>query len=233
MAYLPDLFENLAGQVDGVVALDDQSTDGSAEFVERQRSVLKLLRVAPGAQEELEDGRNHRRLTEAAWEFDADWLLGIDADERVERDFRRRANAEITGAEAAGRSALWVHVREIWDDPTTFRADGIWGQKRKICLFKSSRDHEFHDARVHAMWASMPPPPGDWPQADLLLYHLRMLRTPDRAARAARYERIDPDHVWQEIGYDYLLDDTSLRLEPIQPGRGYFPLPVDQGNVGR
>jgi hypothetical protein len=122
-----------------------------------------------------------------------------------------------------------VHFRELWDSPLTYRVDGIWGQKRKICLFKSSRAHVFHEARVHAAWASVPNLERDgwpdWPQGDLNLYHLRMIRPGARLARAARYERIDPDHALQTIGYDYLVDEAGLKLEHILPGREYSPLP--------
>lgn len=225
MRFLPGLFENLAGQVDGVVALDDQSRDGSRAFVEGQPLLVELLTVAPGAQDELEDGRNHRALTEAAWRHDGDWLLGIDADERVERDFRRRADAEIDAAEERGDAALWVPFRELWDAPDRMRVDGIWGAKRKACLFKADPGHRFDDRRVHAIWAPWPPPVGrDYREADLRLYHLRMIDADDRRARVERYRRIDPDSVWQEIGYDYLLDEKGIELRRLEPGRAYGPV---------
>jgi hypothetical protein len=224
MRFLPGLFENLESQVDGVVALDDGSTDGSADFVGSQALVVKLLTIPPGAQEELEDGKNHRALTRAAWKHAPDWLFGVDADERVEVGFRARAEAEIDRAERLGQDALWVPFRELWDTPDRFRADGIWGTKRKACLFKAARDHRFDDRRVHAFWPSYPPRNGDWPEADLRLYHLRMIDPADREARIARYRRIDPDHRWQEIGYDYLLEEKDLELKPLEAGRDYIPL---------
>lgn len=224
MRFLPGLFENLAGQVDGVVALDDQSTDGSRRFVESQPLLCELLVVEPGAQEELEDGRNHRALTEAAWEHGADWLFGIDADERVESGFRRRADTEIRRAEAAGHAALWVPFRELWDAPNLVRVDGIWGGKRKACLFQSDRGHRFDDRRLHAIWAPWPPPDGEYPEADLRLYHLRMIDPSDRHARVERYLRLDPEQRWQEIGYDYLTEEHGLELRLLERGRGYEPL---------
>jgi hypothetical protein len=224
MRFLPGFFANVAPHVDGIVCLDDQSVDGSAEFAARQPSVLDVLAVAPGEQQELEDGRNHRALTEAAWAHSADWLVGLDADERVERDFHQRAAREIRAAEAGEDDALWVWFRELWDAPDRFRSDGIWGQKRKACLFRSDPGHRFDDRRVHAHWASVPPPRGDWPQADLFLYHLRMIEQDDRRRRFERYRRIDPDHIWQPIGYDYLLDERDAKLLPLPKGRGYVPL---------
>ena len=223
MRFLPGLFENLEGQVDGVIALDDQSQDGSRAFVESQSLLVELLTVEPGAQGELEDGKNHLTLVEAAWEHQPDWLLGIDADERVEQGFRQRANREIAAAEGRGDVALWVPFRELWNGPEQMRVDGVWGQKRKACLFKANRKHRFDARRLHSIWAPWPPPGDEYPTADLRLYHLRMIDAADRRARADRYRRLDPDRQWQEIGYDYLVDEGDLALVPLEPGREYLP----------
>ncbi len=39
----------------------------------------------------------------------------------------------------------------------------------------------------------------------------------------ARYQRLDPDCRWQAIGYDYMTDQTGLRLEKLPRGREYKP----------
>jgi hypothetical protein len=223
MRFLPGLYANLAGQVDGVIALDDGSVDGSGDFAARQALTLRVLTVAPGAQLELEDGRNQRALIEAAWPYGSDWLLGIDADERVEVEFRARAEREFARADQEQVSAFWIPWRELWDSPMHWRSDGIWGTKRKACLFRSDPAHRFDTRRVHSIWAGE----GDWtqwPEADLRLYHLRMIRGEDRQRRVERYRRIDPDHVWQTIGYEYLLDETGIEVRPVEPGRHYRPI---------
>lgn len=220
---LPDLFANLEGQVDGVVALDDGSTDGSREFLENHPMVIELATVPPGAQEEMEDGRNHLTVMEAAWPHGADWFLGIDADERVERDFRRRAEAEIDRAEAAGDVALWVPFRELWGSRDRFRVDGTWGQKRKPCLFKADPNARYDKQRLHSVWAPWPPPKGDYPTADLNLYHLKMIDPEERQARADLYNRLDPERKFQAIGYDYLVDEEGIQLEPVDPSRDFVP----------
>jgi hypothetical protein len=222
--FLPGLLENLESQVDGLIALDDGSSDGSVELLRDHPLVLKILRVPPGAQDELEDGKNHRRLVEASWSHSPDWLFGIDADERVERQFRERAEDEIQRAERRGEAGLWVPFRELWGAPDRMRVDGIWGGKKKACLFRAMRGHRFDDRRVHANWAPWPPAKGEYPAADLRLYHLRMIRAEDREARLARYRRIDPDLVWQPIGYDYLLEEDGIELRELEPGREYVPL---------
>jgi hypothetical protein len=225
MRFLPDFFENVGPQVDGIVAIDDQSRDGSAEYVAARPEVRELLAVPPGTQADNEDSLLRRRLIEAAWEHGADWLLGIDADERLECGFRARAEREIARAEGLGSDALWVPFRELWE-PARVRVDGIWGAKRKACLFRSARTHGFDDRRMHTHWASLPPPAGGWPEADLRLYHLRMIEPADRIARYQRYRRLDPHDQWQPMGYEYMLDDSEIELEDVEPGREYAPLAV-------
>ena len=222
MRFLPGFFENVSPHVDGVVALDDQSSDDSGAFAAHQESVVELLRVPHGAQDDNEDSLLRRALIEAAWEHGADWLLGIDADERLEDGFRARAEDAIRRADRDGHDAYFVPWLELWE-PSHYRADGVWGAKRKPCLFRSSRDHVFDDRRIHSHWASLPMPEGGWPAADARIYHLRMIDPADRIARVERYRGLDPDRVWQPIGYDYLLDEEGMELRAIEPGRGYRP----------
>lgn len=228
MRFLPDYFESVRPLVDGVVALDDGGSDGSADFVARQPEVLELLRLPDRPDHAWDDAANHRRLVEASWKHRPDWLLGLDADERLEQGFRQRAEEVIarTAREKRASAAYRLHVREIWDHPLRYRADGVWGTKSSARFFAARRDHEFHTQRLHCHWAPLNSREnGDFPQADLYLYHLRMLSAADRAARRARYERLDPDRSFQSIGYAYLTETEGLRLERIPAGREYRPLP--------
>jgi GT2 family glycosyltransferase len=222
LRYLPGLFENLAPHVDGVVALDDGSTDGSAEYVAGRPEVLELL---PGLGGGWDEASNRERLIRAAWEHGADWLYGIDADERVERHFRARAERILARAEADGESAFYVRLRELWDAPDRVRVDGVWSRKLKACLFRARRDHAFDRREFHGHWAPRNDREDDrFPIADLLVYHLRMVHADDRAARRARYEALDPEARWQSIGYAYLTSAEELVTAPLPYGRDFTPL---------
>lgn len=223
MRFLPDYFINIAPHVDGIVALDDGSTDGSGDFVARQPQVLRVLTHPVHGDAEWNDAGNHRELVRAAWEFSPDWLLGLDADERVERNFRRKAERLIRSSD---RRAYMTRLREIWDDPLQFRSDGVWGEKYTARLFEARRDHKFHMQRLHCHWAPLNSrEDGRFPRCDLTVYHLRMMEAADREARRRRYENLDPTRDYQAIGYEYLTDETDLRLEQVPPERAYEPLP--------
>jgi hypothetical protein len=223
--FLPGWLENVPPEVDGIVALDDGSIDGSAELMTAHPAVLEVIRLPQRPPEQWDDGVNHRRLVEAALRHQPDWLLGVDADERLETGFGERARTLIGAAGAAGVDAFQVSIRELWDAPDHYRQDGIWGAKRSARLFRARQDHVFDTRRLHSHWAPLNSRVGDdFPHADLIIYHLRMLTPERRRCRRERYEALDPDRRCQEIGYSYLTEESGLELAPLPAGRGYRPL---------
>ncbi len=221
MRYLPGFLRNVAPQVDGIVALDDGSTDGSAELLSGHGAVLELLRN-PVDRPSWDEVGNHRALIAAALRHAADWVLCVDADERLEEAFRARAERVIARGALLGYSAYALRLRELWDSPGQYRVDGIWGRKSVARFFRLRADHEFDPRELHAHKAPMQGMRGGrFPTTDLTIYHLAMQHADDRAARRARYEQADPDNRWQRIGYAYLTDTSGLALRALPRGRGF------------
>ncbi len=210
--------------MDGVVALDDGSTDGSGELAAGQPAVLELIRKPRRSPHTWDEPENRRLLVEAAGRHAPDWLVAVDADERLERAFRERARAEIARAERDGIPALSVHFRELWGSPDTFRADGIWGTKRFARFFKYRADAELDPRALHGHWAPLNSRVGGgFPPGDLIVYHLRMVDAEARRERRERYEKLDPENRFQKVGYAYLTDEAGLELRPLPAGRDYEP----------
>jgi hypothetical protein len=217
---LPGYFANVAPQVDGIVALDHGSIDGSTELAAGEPKLVELLRRPRDAP--FDQGLQQRLLTEAGMCNGADWLLGLDADERLERSAGERIRARIAEDGQGGCDAYALPICELWDRPDAFRVDGIWGQKARTTLFRASEDHRFDDRRFHAQWGSVRGPPfGRHPRIDARIYHFGMFSRKERIERQARWRELDPDCRWQRIGYDYLTDETGLKVEQIEPGREY------------
>ncbi len=222
MRFLPGLVANVAPHVDGIVALDDGSTDGTGEYLEGRPEVVELLR-SEATRARWDEVSNHRGLMAAALRHDADWVLCIDADERVEREFRSRAEAVIAEGEPRGVQAYAVRLRELWGSTSHYRADGLWGRKAVARLFRALPDHEFDERPLHAVKAPLQARiDGQFPVADLELFHLRMIKREDRVARRRRYEDADPEARWQPgIGYAYLTDEHGLELRKLEPRRSF------------
>ena len=220
--HLPAMLRNVGAQVDGIVALDDGSTDGSGTILEASPHVLEVLRNPPD-RAAYDEPAGHRRLVAAALAHGAECILSIDADERLERDFRPRAERVIRRGRALGFSAYALRLRELWDAPDRYRADGIWGAKRVARLFRARADHRFDERPLHAAKAPLQGKVlGAFPPADLVVYHLRMIRPEDRIARRDRYLALDPQATWQPgIGYGYLADERGLVLRRVPPRRDY------------
>jgi len=225
--YLPSFFENLAPLVDAIVGLDDGSTDGSGELMERAPSITKLLRRPVRDPHEWNESLNRQLLREAAFELGADWILGIDVDERLERGFRERADAAIDRAKSSGVRGYAIRACELWDAPDQYRCDGIWGQKWIGRLFKADPNATYSTAALHGPFGPIDAfrsARGHLNITDIRFYHLRMIHAADREARRQKYNALDPNQQQQAIGYDYLTDESGLVVEKIPPGREYVPL---------
>ena len=219
--HLPGYLRNVAPQVDGIIALDDGSSDGSAELLAGHSAVIEIIH-RPADRPTWDEVGNHRALVAAAWRHGAEWIVGVDADERLEHEFRPRAERVITRGSWLGLSAYAMRLRELWDAPDQYRVDGIWGRKRVVRLFRARSDHEFDPSPLHGVKAPLQARVrGRFPNADLLIYHLGMLHSDDRQNRRRRYEHADPGRRWQEIGYEYLTDPTGLELTRVSARRGF------------
>jgi hypothetical protein len=222
MRFLPGFLANVGPQVDGIVALDDGSTDGSTALLESSPEVIEVLRL-PADRRCWDESRNYRALVAAGLRHGPGWMISLDADERVERSFRTRVERVIRRGEKRGISAFTVRLLELWDSPYRYRADGIWGRKAPPRLFRARAGEQFDSRPLHAYKVPVRAGRnGMFPQADLRVYHLRMIRAEDRLARRRRYESLDPEARFQPgIGYAYLTDETGLKLRRVPWRRAY------------
>ncbi|MCU0237361.1 MAG: hypothetical protein MUC72_09795 [Acidobacteria bacterium] len=229
MRYLPGYLANVAPHVDGIVAIDDASTDGSGALLQAHPAVLEMLRV-PAGRTYWDEVGNYKKLHAAALRHGAEWMLSLDADERLERGFRERAERVIRRGRRLGLRVFTVKMRELWDDLDMYRCDGIWGRKRVSRLFAALPNHRFDYRPLHSVKAPQQGRvAGQFIGADLEIYHLHTLRRPDREARRDRYKALDPGAIWQPgIGYDYLADESGLRRRRIRARRMYLENGLDR-----
>ena len=226
--FLPGFLHHLAPHVDGIVALDGGSTDTTLAILAAEPKVLSVLHErAPGAPHAHEIENRHRLIVEAA-RLGADWVICLDADERLEERFLRRLRADLLRRERQGKDVLFVRIVNLWDSADHYRVDGICQPRWTARLFRMPRTLTRRGPLLHQPW--FPPELDAAPRgyAPANLYHLKMIDRRDREARFDKFTAIDPDRRHQPIGYDHLIDERGLTLRPVLPFAGYVDLPASE-----
>jgi glycosyltransferase involved in cell wall biosynthesis len=118
MWILEPWFERNAPMIDGMVVLDDGSSDGSLEFLHSRAEVTILLSNPQGGAWRVFD--NYNRMLRAASSLKPDWIIIIDADDLLDARF-----VEARDALLSDPSVSRYHFREIslWRSSQTYRVD--------------------------------------------------------------------------------------------------------------
>lgn len=223
--FLPGLFASLRDFVPGFVVLDDGSIDATPGIINAEEKVVSVIKNPPRPEDEIYGGSektlNVRLLTEAQ-KLGADVVFCPDPDERYEVGFLGNLDALARKA-VAYNLCLGLKLRELWDRPDTFRHDGVWGKKMKYILFPVHEKMTFDISmrkKFHIPWYH------DDLMRKLLptkytAYHLKMVFNEEREARKNLYEKHDPNHECQSIGYQYLTEMEGLQLARIDPSQAY------------
>lgn len=223
--FLPGWLANVAGFVDGIVALDDGSDDATPDLLATHPKTLELIRHQRG--EQWDERANQMALIKAGRKHDAAWFLCLDADERMERQFGEDVASLIADADRKGVDAYSLQLRELWNDRRHYRIDGIWGSKARYRFFRNNPAHRRFDPRpLHRSWMPIEITANlktAGVHAPYNLYHLRMIAPQDRKSRHERYRSLDADNRFQPMGYDYLVDESGLRLEAVPDERDFLP----------
>ena len=198
-----DMIQNIRPIVDGWVSYDDRN---STELFSNEN-------------------RRRRALLDAAITSGAKWILAVDPDERFEISCANRLHT-IVGLR---RNAAWsFNLRELYS-PTTFRVDGIWGQKKQTRFFPAKPLENHNVSALHGQWFD--PSNFEVKHSGLNIYHLKMIAPARRKGRRDLYATLDPKNQYQAIGYDYLTDEVDAQFEHISSGRHYDPVHVDDNNL--
>jgi glycosyltransferase involved in cell wall biosynthesis len=233
---LPGFFRHLRQYVDGFIVVDDASTDASRDIILKESKLLASHYWATPALEHSRESSNRFKLVSLAAELGAHWALSFDVDERAETNLLKNLRNYCRRAARSGLTRITGNYRELWDSPRQYRVDGLWGAKRRIIAFQIPKTITPRpDGTLHA--TINPPGMDSLPALDSCcnLYHLGMIDPGARARRRQKFERLDPQHRWQAIGYAYLEDHSGLVLEDIPRGREYFDPDVEtdlQRNAG-
>lgn len=214
---LPGYFESAARFCDAVVALDDGSSDGTRELLEACPLVEVLLKnPRRDSYRGWDDAANRNRLLAAAAELNPEWIISVDADERIDpsdaaamRDFLRR--------DAMPGCAYGFRVFGMQRDLEHYAPQPyLWVYR----LFAYEPGQSFPDRRLHFVPLPTSIPRVAWVNTTLRIQHLGGATAERRRARFEKYRQADPHHEYQVDYTNVLRDlsDDSLRWESRPPG---------------
>jgi glycosyltransferase involved in cell wall biosynthesis len=212
---LPAYFDSVRTFADGVIALDDGSTDDTPAILAAEPMVKTLLRKPSrhgyGGWDDL---RNRNDLLEAAEEFDADWLIFLDADERIPFDDGQALRSFLqTGADP--ELAYLFRVYRMVGDLSHYDRTGPWVGR----LFAHRTGLRLDGPRLHLVPIPSSIPRDRWRRTTLRIQHLAGLTETRRRARYEKYVEADPS-------CDEQASYAHLRAAPL-PLRPWWPRPPD------
>jgi GT2 family glycosyltransferase len=112
---IEDCLRSVEKHCDGIIVLDDESTDGTYELVQSEKLLLK----AKKKRTEFNDKQNRNILLDIAYFFRAEWFIFIDADERF--DDRFVDLQELMQNPKIDVAGVWI--ANLWDSMETYRTD--------------------------------------------------------------------------------------------------------------
>lgn len=170
--------------------------------------------------DELWHHEGHYRLVlrEMAREKKADWVLVCAADERYEKNAGEIIRPLIDYSN--DNFVYSFKMRELFH-PKWYRVDGIWENKARDRLYPLKDTQKMSFMPIQ----SPPTPVGGLERVDVdvNIYHLKMIEPENRTLRTRVFEKLDPKHIYQPMGYEYLDDEREAVLERIPEGREYYP----------
>lgn len=145
MLFLPRWTGNIGPLVDEIVVVDNGSTDGTCEYLQRCPKVVSLDRT-----EGFDEGRDKILAHRRARERNADWILWLDVDEIFEDRMTRRRLEKMMSSKRITR--YFFRRFHHQGDERHFRADRIHlidSSRFSRVLWKNQPGGYFSNARIH------------------------------------------------------------------------------------
>lgn len=201
---LPGYLASAAQVCDAIVALDDGSTDETADLLAADPLVVRLLRN-PRRDDyaDWDDAANRNRLLAAAAELNPDWILSMDADERIDPSDAAALRPFLATDALPGFAYGLQHVA-MRGDP-----DHYLPQTQTVYrLFSFAPGQRFPDRKLHFVPVPTAIPRARWLPTTIRLQHLGSMTAERRLARFVKYVEADPERRFH-ADYRHLLAETD------------------------
>lgn len=227
---LPGYLESVGRFADAVLALDDGSTDRTRAILESSPLVKLILSNPPRpSYEGWDDSANRNRLLAVAADFAPDWIISLDADERIPAD-DAAALRDFIETEALPQCAYGFQIFRMHESIDHYVLDGLWIFR----LFAYQPGQRFPNPRLHFVPIPTSIPEQMWLRTTIRIQHLAGLSDERRQHRFNKYREADPDHAFQFSYHDLLKPPGESRpWEPRRPGLPFLDVGADELAVAR
>ncbi len=147
--YLTAVLNRLSEFVDGIIILDDASTDETPELCRNHSGVIRYHRLAEPLFR-TDEAALRRKLWEMTVELEPGWIIAIDADEVFESGISREIRL-LTGENRFDLVCFTIY--HFWGDLINYRVDGLWDPAlaKATCLYRFQKNLVYHwpSRRLH------------------------------------------------------------------------------------
>lgn len=166
-----------------------------------------------------DEAERYRWFHHVAGEVEADYVIVSAPDER----FELRAEQVIRRAiEKGSYTGFWFNVLELYT-PDSFRCDGTWSRLKQQRMYRWHESQTFSEGALHhSVCPDLDPTLSK--QLAVNIYHLKHIEPINRWRRVEVFNKLDSNWEYSPQGYEYLADDSTLKLQQIERGREYKPI---------
>lgn len=214
--HIISFLENMSIYFDGVILLDDGSSDNTYEIAKHPKLFLKVKkkRVA------FIDIENRNILLALSSFFSAEWFCFMDIDERFDKRFADFEKA-TSNPNADILSFNFVH---LWNSDSTYNAEYPYSRKGIVERMKMFRNIGYeqiftHKKRVH--FATVPHQKNVY-KSEILYMHYGNISKEQREKKFKFYQKEDIFH--DQKNYDHIIVDKPklLNINDIHLSNGCF-----------
>ena len=198
---LPGLLECVSGFCDAVVALDDGSTDGTWDVL-NAHPLVKILLRNPRREDYRgwDDAENRNRLIEATEQLNPEWLISLDADERID-DRDAASLRDFLATDALPGCAYGFRHVPMRDDGEHFLPKYQWVYR----VFSAEPGQRFPNQKLHFVPVPTSIPRYRWIRTTLRIQHYGGMTSERRLLRFHKYLEADPNRRYQN-DYAHLIE---------------------------
>lgn len=201
-----DFFDNMGHYFDGIIMLDDESTDGTYNMALHEKLILKVRKK----RKIFFDLENRNILLKLSSFYHVEWLCFMDFDERINSKF-----ADFSFINNINIDTVAFNVVHLWDDPNLFNASFPGTYKGVEKIFRMFRNIGYSQIKSSKKFhfAATPYFGKQYFNSGLLVMHHAFLDEKKRRQKYEFYTQNDPLSTPNQ--YDYLINNC-VQLNEIE-----------------